>query len=477
MNETLDENKSQPGMRISLKWMLIALVLLGAGLGLLGRMFLRHHEVFQIAVSILSTIVPFLLAIGTLIVYGRRHRSRGLILWALFILVMPVIGFGTIFLSEALLRPGPGGLGVMTTQQIIATELPQKYDEPWVWNELTARLQNGKLTGEEANAAILELAGQMKAAKPGGWDSPMHWQDKFIEAAMAAGLLSDEAVFAFCDAFYGTEPTVEPLQRLRAGLSPNIPLRVQYGSTWAEHSGLPVHLLWTVDKATIDGEPIKLRHGHHNVRSADLNTRFEHDLAAGDHKLVLEIECAYIDADKLFGLDTNNLPLDRWPQARRRWTKKIEVPFKVYGGGQQIVKLVTDPQLDPMAVRGIRVERFVIQQSEQGYSVAAKLHYGDTLPVSLSMDVVAVIDDQEVELGQSFVLLDGTGRISGNHEHFGELPGIDPETEYGDILLIPNSAHIERYPVAKEIWGKPIRFRNLKLERLDLERDAEEDAE
>lgn len=473
MNAVVDEKSAESGVRISLKWMLLGLVLLGAALGLLGRLFFRHHEIFQVVVGILSTIVPFLLAIVTLIARGRRDRSRPLILWAIAILCMPLLGFGTLMLSELFVRPGPGGLGVMTTQQIIATELPQKYDEPWVWNELNARLQNGKLTAAEADAAVVELAKQMKAAKPAGWDSPMHWQDEFIKAASNAGLLSDEAILEFCDAFYGTTPTVESFQRLREGLTRNIHLEVHYGSTWGQHSGLPVHLMWTINKATIDGEPIEFGHRNHNVRSADFSTYFDRELAAGKHKLDIELDCAYIEADKLFGLDTNNLPADRWPTALKRWTKKLEMPFEVYAGGQQIVKLTTDPQLDPRAVRSIRVDRFVVQKADKGYSVAAKLHFGEDLPVSVSMDVVAVVDGQEVELGKSFVLLRDDGRASNGSEHRGELESIDPETIYGDILLVPNPAHIEKYPEAKAIWGKPIRFRNLQLERLDLQPSGE----
>ena len=49
-----------------------------------------------------------------------------------------------------------------------------------------------------------------------------------------------------------TAPSVERIREGKAGLA----LQVNYGTVWANNSGLGVTLLWQVDRVLVDGQPM-----------------------------------------------------------------------------------------------------------------------------------------------------------------------------------------------------------------------------
>lgn len=455
---------------VSLKWMLLGLVVLGAGAGLLGKAFLEQHELFLVAGSVLSTIVPFVLAIATIIVLGRRTENRRVIAWAILLACVPPLGLTSMAIVEKLVQPGVGGMGLLSTEEIIANELPARFGEPWVWRELSQRLSAGTLSTEQADAVVAALASHMKAKRPAGWDSPLHWSDEFLKQADAAGYLTDETLVALHDAFYGPRPVVAPLDRLREG-DDRVSFQVQYGSPWADNSGLPWRLLWTLTEATVDGQPVELDEQHRGVDSEYLREQFSHNFQVGENLLALKFECAYVDASKLFGLDTSGLPRDRWPTAKKSWTDKIEAPIRVYTAGDPLVKPTTDPQLNPRPV--IRVERCVVQQDAEGYSLAVKLDFVGEPPVSVSADLVARVGGEEAELGRVYYATGENRSTSTGSEYSGKLAQLAPDVTHADLALLPNASYVEKYPEVKQVWGRPIVLRNIPLDRLDLREPAE----
>src|SRR2546423_1800144 len=63
-------------MRFSVRTMLILVAVIGATLGIMSKLFVEQPEVFYQVLMVLATIVPFLLAIGTLAWLGLRGDGR-----------------------------------------------------------------------------------------------------------------------------------------------------------------------------------------------------------------------------------------------------------------------------------------------------------------------------------------------------------------------------------------------------------------
>jgi len=70
-------DRDEAGFRFqfSLRTFLIATCALGAGGGTLGRLFLRNPDTFIVVIGVLSSIVPFILAIGTIYWIATRKKS------------------------------------------------------------------------------------------------------------------------------------------------------------------------------------------------------------------------------------------------------------------------------------------------------------------------------------------------------------------------------------------------------------------
>ena len=459
-------DRPQGGLRISLKWWLVLLVVGGAGLGLLGRSFFQYPEVFMAIVSIGSTIVPFLLAVGTLIVLGVRQRRRGLTLWGIALTLMPLIGLGCVALISFYFQGSPGGLSAKSTQQLITQEVSQQYDQPWVWNELSVRLARGDMTQSQVDTAILELAKQMKANSPNGWQSPLSWQSDFLTAAQDANLLGDEAILALCDAFYGSQPKLDALPRLREG-DANIPLSLQFGNTWGQHSNLPLALAWQVSRVLVDGKPIDFK-THYQHRD-QWNGSIEVKLDKGEHQVQFELEAAYIDSDKMVGLDIDDIPARRWPQAVKKWSLTVDDKLTVYGPQDQLVALSTSAE-DTPGPFDVQVQRIVIQKGTEGKSKAIlKLKFGESANVPLSFDIDLSVGGQVVSMGSTFYYRTEQSIHTGGDEFQQPIELLDESVNSASVRLVPNPARIEKFGEVTKIWGNPIIWRNLPIDRYDLD--------
>jgi hypothetical protein len=302
--------------------MLVALCALGATLGILGRLLLESPEVFLAVVRIASLAAPFLLAVGTVIWLGIRGKRWGLAWWGVTLVLIPVI----FHVALLLLLPSGDPLRLLSTRRLIANRLPSEADAPWVWRELERRLASGRLTAEQVDDAVEELIAYMERTKPNGWNQPLAWQRGFLTAAIQTKSISNEVLLELCDAFYGPQPRVQPLPALPEGGS-GFQLDIGYGSPWSDDSNLNVELLWNVKKVSLDGEQMGVR----NVR--EFGERWSGNcqgaLPAGDHLVSIEFDCAYVDANKLSGLNAAELPTAKWPTPRKRWSTTVTVPLRV----------------------------------------------------------------------------------------------------------------------------------------------------
>ena len=398
---------------------------------------------------------------------GRQGRRWGLVVWAGVLMAMPFLGVGAVFVAYYFVGPSPGGLGFLSTQQLIQERLPNQIDEPRVWRELEARLKAGSLSQQDVDAAIKELTSHMTTTRPQGWDSPLSWQKDFIKSAGQAGLISEPVLLALCDAFYGPNPVIQPPPRLREEKS-GFHIEIKYGNTWGSHSDLGLQLVWQVNRVLLDDKPLDVRVNHKG--GGNWSGYHDGSLDAGDHQLTVEVECAYIDEGKLIGLNPDNLSKGLWPTARKRWTQTISAPLKVFSADQPLVSLATNPGKHPGGNGGIAIGRFAIQRNADGGKlIVLKTSFIEVLPTPLSYDVAVAFDEQTVELGHMWAVQNENHRSSGGGQMQKRLDSLDSSIRRADIILTPNPRHIEHRSEVSEIWGQKIILPNVPLERLDLE--------
>lgn len=310
-------------MKFSLKTFLIVLCVGGAFIGLMGNLLLESPEMFLRVLSFGATVVPFALAVGTIIALGLRLKKRKVVVWGIVLLLVPPVIYG----AMAVLLPTGNALALLTTRRLVERRLPKQVDEPWIWNELAVRLKNGKLSHAQVDAAITELTDYMKRTKPNGWDRPLSWQRNFVSSAVQAKLVSDDVYLDLCDAFYGTKPDVKPI----ADVYPHeqgFRVAVKFGSLWTQSSGLGDVLLWNVTQVLVDGKPVKLEQVNHF--GVDWSAYVLGKFAPGEHEVRIEVEAAYVDATT--GVtNESKLPVAKWPKAKRRWKTTVTAPVKMVG--------------------------------------------------------------------------------------------------------------------------------------------------
>jgi hypothetical protein len=311
-------------MKFSLKTFLIVLCVGGAFVGLMGNLLLESPEAFLRVLFFCATVVPFVLAVGTVIALGLRLKKRKVVAWGILLLLVPPLTYG----AMAVLMPRGNALALLTTRRLIERRLPKQVNEPWVWNELVVRLRAGNLSREQVDAAITELADYMKRTQPKGWDRPLSWQRDFLSSAIAAKLVSKEVLLDLCDAFFGAKPQVKPNVPPVSSGEQGFQLAIEYGNVWAQHSGLGVVLLWNVNDVRVDGKPVRLEQV--NEFGEDWNANVRGKLSPGDHDVQIDVECAYVDA--LTGVTNDSkLPVKQWPKAEKRWKTTVTTPVKVVG--------------------------------------------------------------------------------------------------------------------------------------------------
>ena len=463
----MDSQQKQSSFTFSLRTLMLGLVCAGVITGILGRAYFNHYQLFLAAVSLLSTVIPYLLAIGTIVALGARARNRGLVVWGIILFCIPFLGFGIMAVAQYANGPAPGGLGVKTNQQLLA-QLPNQIDEPWVWDELERRLNSGKLSSKETEKAIDKLIVFMKETNPDGWNQPLSWQDDFIEAASVSGALSPEKQIELADAFYGSAPSLE-LPRIREGKQ-RLDLAMEYGNSWDDNSGIYATLVWDVKRVLVDGKSIDLREAKRF--NSDWRMSHQAEFTPGDIPIEIELEVAYVDRTKLVGLDVNKIPASRWPKALKRWQKTVKGTLKVYKTTDQIIPMESPSNCNPKNL--IRIKRLVAQVDHDGKrKIILETQIEQGLQIPISFDVDLDFGDQIVPLGQLWAIETQSMRSSNGRTKNGRVNWLDADIESADIVLTPNPSHVEQRPDVERIWGKEIKIRNVPIERLDLETESE----
>ena len=442
---------------------------------MLAKLLFQNPGAFLGVVALLTTAVPFLLAIGTILRLGYQGQQRRLRAWGWLLFFMPIIGFVVMFIVDDYIGSAPGGIGILSNTQLINQRLPQQIEEPWVWRELTRRRKSNSLTQLEVDRAVGKLIAHMKKTKPLGWNSPLPGSDNFLEDAQGAQLISGPVILDLCDAFYGATPKIGRLSRLREGEA-TLEMSLSFGNPWSKISGLPAHLLWTVSQVLVDGKPIDIEQPHHHGEIWNGNYRGAFD--AGDHELTFEVECAYVDPNLLSSIRSGANESYLWPkQTRKTWKKRVKTNFKVFAAADTLVKLSTNPQDDPTATGAIQFERLVIKPGRKNRKQGILfVRCSESLATQLSFDTTVTLGNQTFDLGRFLRVHQADHSVSSGEKMRFRIETLDSKATSAEVLLTPNPSHAEGFEGVERIWGKPILFRKVPVVRLDLKPLAEDSA-
>lgn len=310
-------------MKFSLKTYLITLCLVGTVCGIMGKLLLEQPETFVSVLYNVATVGPFLLAIGTIVRLGLREPRRWkLVAWGGTLLVAPVV----LVFGLAWLIPAGNPLRLLSTRRLIQLRLPTQIDQPWVWQELTYRVNSGSLTADEADHAVDCSIAHLKKNSPQGSSQPLVWQRDFLSAATAAKLISAEKLNELATAYYGPQPVVTPITPVIEGRR-GIQMEVKYGSPFGPLAGFGVELLWDVKRVLLDEKPINVSQARRFVQN--WNGSLNDPIDVGDHELQFEIECEFVDVADLKNMQSYQVPLRAISKARKRWTTTVKTPLKV----------------------------------------------------------------------------------------------------------------------------------------------------
>ena len=294
----------------------------------MGNLLLNRPEVFINVVHLSATVLPFLLAVGTIIALGLKREAAAapFVVWGVFLLLFPFA-----------MQVGDGGFAAFWRSVAIAIDradhraaIAGESRRALGVEGIQRRLDAGSMSADEVDQAVGVLIDHMTTAKPGGWNQPTPWQDPFLKAAIAKKLVSDDALVRLSDAFYGTQPKVQPLASMYRGAG-GFRVNVDYGNPWAANSGVGVALLWDVTQVSIDGVPVKLSQVQRFGQGWGAYCAV--DPAAGDHEVQIDVVCAYADYSTIMGGDPAQVPVSRWPAARKKWTVRLTTPLKVIAPG------------------------------------------------------------------------------------------------------------------------------------------------
>jgi len=396
----------------------------------------------------------------------RFVRGKGkrwvLAVWAVVLLLMPfMIGAGMWFVFSRVQGPSPGNYGSVSTSALLQTHLPQRIDEPWVWDELENRIRAGTLTPAEADQALQAFTQYLQTQTPRS--SHISWQRDYLRDAQAAGLLSDQALTAFSDAFFGATPRVEPLPRMREG-SRDVRFELAYGTPWSG-TELPWQLDWELVEVRLDGKEVKEFRVNHQHRD-DLSGMVKLDLTPGEHEMTFVVEAVYLDGQAVRGVDLDSVPIANWPSPKKRWRHEVKAPLRVYTRDEPIVEPVSDAALSPASM--VQIEQLAVQPARQGVQVQAEVRFDPSPPVPVSFDIEIDTGDRRSRVGSVAYWTRPGGGSSRRTSGARRLAGLPATVRRVNVWLVPNASLIESEPSVERVWGEPILIEDVELKRFDL---------
>ena len=286
----------------------------------------------------------------------------------------------------------------------------------------------------------------------------------------------------FCDAYYGSGISCEGPTHLTEN-EERFKIRVKQDySPWADNDGVPLRRVFWPKQASINGEPVKIIQDANQARQLSKSQNYGYEpwkgevvaqLKPGESELSIEVECAYFTPDQLVGLSAGLLDKDRWPaKSAKKWTQSAKVKLRVVDSDQPVIEVVTDPQLNPLKTGAFAVPTLVLQREGDNKSRLILVH-NEMNPddVAYSFNIFATIDGKEHMLGYQ---ARSKSMQIGSNRMFVVVDRPPSDTLTADLRYEPTLEggkfeNLKERRGFNRIWGKPIVFYDLLLERHDLE--------
>ena len=435
------------------------------------------------------------------VTFGKWQRQPRRIVWGAVLLVLPwVLAIGLVVVVRSRARytttttvttVGPQAKAQMTTPALLGS-LKTTANQPWDWQELERRMQNGQLTPADVDAALAILTADIAAARAKtGNRQPIHWADDFVKAAVAGGNASAQQVNALAQAFYSPDPAYKMRSRAREGEPFGVTLNLY------EPWDLPgMRQVWSLADITADGTtklvPQKRVPGgrraqtppapmHPDELSGTPNTGSEvelvvpHALPRGEHEITITRDVGIVAANATMrGLDGKPGTPDKWPSPPAQWRSVVKRKLTIVPKDASVFDVVTDPNADPFKNGKLVVKQALVRPSTRGVEVVLEFDDNPKLAPVLSYKVWISAGGEKLDYG---MLVIGTSARGGIHTQTSAkaFKQLSPDVTNVDLLFEVDEKAAEPYLGIEQIWGKPHVIQNVKLQRFDLSPNANGD--
>lgn len=481
---------SKQTMTFSIRTLLLAFVFI-AVLVTVGRwLILNQPMLIPPILALTFTVFPFLAAIISLYrLAPKAENPKRVFVWSTLLLIAPVLGLlltsgvaAWIHSQPAIMAPAAGQpiinqphyLRQITTDEIVALDLSAAVEAPWVWQVLAERINSRELDSVQTRKVLDDILAYVEGKKASSQRIQPSWVDGFLVDARAARLLSDEDVFELLQAFQ-SEPTAS-FPRIREGQT-RFGFSIEYESEFRADLGFET--LWDVKEIKIDGKPFEFE--RENRSQYRFSGRHEQPVPPGDHTINVTLECRLVDKQLMEGLRQYNLPRSAWPLESASWEEKLEVPFKVFGTDESMIRIANtkESEADPIQSK-LKLKRAMVQiapgqrrgnvreEDRKKILIFFELVGEPTIP--LSYDVEVRHGDKLITTDSIVVYRskDGLG-VSRRLKVQSVLPDLDSSIGGVDVILKPNPKHLESKSHIDVISGQSLKFPNVLLERVDLD--------
>lgn len=406
--------------------------------------------------------------------FGKRQRKPKLIVAGLAVGVLPIVLL--MFVSTTRVMSGGANRSHLSNAALIAN-LAMNANQPWDWQELQRRLTANRLSNAEVDQAIAQLTVYLNQQRAAGQrQGPLHWSDQFIRLALARQAVSPTQFEQLCRAHYDGRISLANVT-VAARQGKPILLEPRIDSSWDLDN---CQLVFAIREALIDGTPASIvdRHQPAKALHADELSGKSHDyfhnlaldaaLDPGEHELKVVVDVGVLPRNApLVGMSGKPGQKARWQNPLATWSTDLTAKFRMTPADQSPITLETDPMLNPAGVGGLRVARAYAVPMPKGARVMVRITGRDSAPGAFCFRYKVRIDGKEHSSRQAFGKAANWGMNSGEGAIDLREP-LPPEVTKIDVILEPDLETAERYPQLHTIWGKPVEFPDVPLERHDL---------
>ena len=411
--------------------------------------------------------------------FGKRQRRLWMIITgaAIMTLVVAAMMIVPMFIWPRSVRPR-----TQSNTALIAT-LATTADNSRVWRELRNRLSTGRLSAKEVDQAIGQLTRHLQAQRASGQRVGYpHGAEDFIGLAVQTQSISagqfQEFFGEFFEAYYKDVPS---LRRIHKSVRQGKRVRFDLGQRHLRRLD-GIRLVYALRQVTIAGKPVKVAKRNRNEmfhpdelsgydnREPD-NLALQLDLPPGEYEVKFEFDLGVLPSTSpLVGMGGKAGQKQRWQNPLCTWTTTRSSKLHIVRADESPITLITDAALSPGGPGGLTVERAYTVPLPKGVRIKVQLARKSPPPTPYCFGMKVRVLDREYTptRNRKFGASAGWGLNSGEQRI--DLPGPLPaEVDRITVILEPDPLYAEQWPELDRIWGEPITFKDVPLDRHDLD--------